>query len=86
MRYVIDAEPGSTLVYGFKADVTAEQVRKSIAEGTIESYLQYIPVKKGDVFFIETGTVHAIGAGCLVYVRSILNKLARVAVGQPLSP
>lgn len=66
MWYVLDASPGAKLVYGFYRDMTRSQLRKSIEDGTVEKYLQKIPVRKGDVFFIEAGTVHAIGAGALV--------------------
>ncbi len=66
MWYVVDAEPGARLVYGFRYRMTREQVRKSIADGSIEKHLQYVPVHKGDVFFIQSGTVHAIGGGILI--------------------
>lgn len=66
MWYVIDAEPGSRLVYGFKESVTTEQVSAGAADGSIENLLQYVDVHKGDVFFIEPGTVHAIGRGILL--------------------
>ena len=66
MWYVIDADKGAKLVYGFKTKVTKDQIRNSIDDGSIEKYLQYVPVHKGDVFFIKSGTVHAIGAGILL--------------------
>lgn len=64
--YVVDADAGARLVYGFKTAVTREQIRTSIEDGSIEKYLQYVSVHKGDVFFIEAGTVHAIGGGILL--------------------
>lgn len=66
MWYVLDAEKDATLVHGFKHDVTEEMVRKSIEEGNIEKYLNKVNVKKDDLFYIEAGTVHAIGAGSLI--------------------
>ncbi len=66
MWYVLDAEPGAELIYGFSHDVTAAQLRESLAEGKLLSHLQKIPVKKNDVFFIRPGTVHAIGKGVLI--------------------
>ncbi len=66
MWYVLDAKKDAQLVYGFAMDVTAEQVRESVADGTVEKYLQKIPVKRDDVFFIPSGTVHAIGRGVLL--------------------
>lgn len=66
MWYVLDAEENTKLVYGFSRDVTEEKLRKSLQNGTVEKYLQKIPVQKDDVFFVEAGTVHAIGAGALI--------------------
>ena len=64
--YVLEAEPGASLVYGFSQDVTEEQVRQGIADGTIQKYLQKVPVKRNDVFFVQAGTVHAIGQGIVI--------------------
>lgn len=66
MWYVLDAAKDSSLVYGFSQDMEREQLKKSIEDGTIGEYLQKIPVHKNDTFYIEAGTVHAIGAGCLM--------------------
>lgn len=66
MWYVLDASKEASLVYGFRTDVDKGTVRNSIEDGTIEKYLQKVPVKKDDVFFIESGTVHAVGAGSLI--------------------
>lgn len=66
MWYVLDAKPGAKLIHGFSHDVTAEQLKRSIADGSILKHMQKIEVHKGDVFFITPGTVHAIGAGVLV--------------------
>ena len=64
--YVLDAEPGAKLVYGFAHDVTREQVLESLRTGTLTNYLQQVPVHKNDVFFVKAGTVHGIGGGVLV--------------------
>lgn len=66
MWYVLNACPGATLVYGFREDMKPEDVRAAVRDGNIEKYLNYIPVHKDDIFFIEPGTVHAVGAGCLI--------------------
>ncbi len=66
MWYVLDASNDAKLVYGFQRDIEKEVLRKSIEDGTVEKYLQKVPIKKDDVFYIEAGTVHAIGAGALV--------------------
>lgn len=66
MWYVVEASKDAQLIYGFLHDMKKENVRESLKNKTIEKYLQKIPVKKGDVFFIPAGQVHAIGAGCLI--------------------
>lgn len=66
MWYVLDAAADACLYIGFKRDVTEEEVRRRIADDTLTEVLNRIPVKKGDTYFLEAGTVHAIGAGCLV--------------------
>ena len=66
MWYVLAAKKNAELVYGFNQDVNETLVRKAVYEGNIGSLLNHVPVHKDDLFFIEAGTVHAIGAGCLV--------------------
>ena len=66
MWYVIDSLPGSGLYAGFKRDVTRDEVEAAVKDGTITELLNFVPTKKGDVFFIPAGTVHAIGAGNLI--------------------
>lgn len=66
MWYVLDAAKDAKLVYGLHHNVGKEQLRKSIEDGTVEKYLQKVPIKKDDLFYIEAGTIHAIGAGALV--------------------
>lgn len=66
MWYVLDAAKDARLIYGFYHDVKKEALRKSLEDGTVEKYLQKVSVKKDDVFYIEAGTVHGIGAGTLI--------------------
>ena len=66
MWYVLEAKEGARLVWGFEHKVTKEILEKDIAEGTLQNDLHYVPVHKGDVFLIESGTVHAIGEGILL--------------------
>ncbi len=66
MWYVLDAKKDAKLVYGLYHDVSRRQLQKSIEDGTVEKYLQKVPVKKNDLFYIEAGTIHAIGAGVLI--------------------
>lgn len=64
--YVLDAAEDTRLVYGLNRDVTEAALRAAIDRGDLKKYLQTVPVKKDDLFFIEPGTIHAIGAGALV--------------------
>lgn len=66
MWYVLDAERDASLIYGLNRPVNAGQIRRAIADGTLGKYLQRVSIRKGDLFFIEPGTIHAIGAGALV--------------------
>lgn len=66
MWYVVDAARDASLIYGLKQSMSKEQVRSAIEDGSIEQYLNRVPVNKGDVFFVEAGTIHGIGAGTLV--------------------
>ena len=64
--YVLAAKRDSELVYGFRKDMSREQVKTAIREKRIEEDLNHIPVHKNEVFFVEAGTVHAVGAGVLL--------------------
>lgn len=64
--YVLSAEPGATLYYGFNREITKDEYRKRIADNTITEVLNSVEAKEGDVFFIEPGTVHAIGKGLMI--------------------
>lgn len=66
MWYVLSSKKDSQIVYGFNSDMNKEMIRKSICDGTISKSLNYVPIKKDNVFFIEPGLVHAIGAGALI--------------------
>lgn len=66
MWYILDCEEHAKLIYGLKEDVTREQFETAIRENTVLSLCNEVEVKKGDVFFIEAGTLHAIGKGILL--------------------
>lgn len=66
MWYVLDAEPGAELIVGFKNETTTEEYLHALEHGSIVSLLQSYSVQRGDVFFLETGTVHAIGKGTVI--------------------
>lgn len=66
MWYVLEADKDAELIYGFYSDMDSVAVRQSLANGTIEKYLQKVKVQQDDVFYIPAGTVHGIGAGNLI--------------------
>lgn len=66
MWYIVDCEEGAQLIYGFKTEITKEEFEKRICDNTLDEVMNYVPVKKGDVFFIAAGTLHAIGKGILI--------------------
>ena len=63
--YVIDAQPGAEIIYGHNAQ-TKEELTTMIQEGRWEDLLTRVPVKKGDFFFVPSGTIHAIGKGIMI--------------------
>lgn len=66
MWYIVDCEPGASLLYGFKEKISKEEFERRIADNTLLEVCNRVPVKKGDVFFIDSGTLHAIGKGILI--------------------
>lgn len=66
MWYVVDATPDAFLIHGFAHDVNENMLRKSVQDGDLEKHLNRVSVHKGDVFFTPAGTIHGIGAGCLI--------------------
>lgn len=66
MWYVLDASKDAHLIYGLKQTIDKDTFHKALEIGTVDKYLQKVPIYKGDVFFIPSGMIHAIGAGALV--------------------
>ncbi len=66
MWYVMQADENARLIVGFKEDSSREDYLQHLESNSILSLLKEIPVKKGDVFLLETGTIHAIGAGIVI--------------------
>ena len=64
--YILDCEKDSELIYGFKEDISSEEFRQSIENDTVLDKVNHVKVKKGDFFFIDSGTLHAIGKGILL--------------------
>ncbi len=66
MWYVVDCDDDAKLIYGFNQDITQGEFLERINNNNLSPVCNYVPVKKGDVFFIEAGTMHAIGKGILI--------------------
>lgn len=66
MWYIVDCDEGASLLYGFKKEISKDEFAERILNNTLLEVTNSVPVKKGDVFFIEAGTLHAIGKGILI--------------------
>lgn len=66
MWYVVNCDEGAELIYGFKEDISKEEFETRIKNNTLTDVCNFVPVHKGDVFFIAAGTLHSIGEGILI--------------------
>ncbi len=66
MWYIVEADEGAGIYLGFKKDVTTEEFEESIRTNSLTDLLNFYEVKAGECYFIPSGTIHAIGAGCLI--------------------
>ncbi len=66
MWYVVDCDEDAKLIYGFNQDISQGEFLERINNNNLAPVCNFVPVKKGDVFFIEAGTMHAIGKGILI--------------------
>jgi mannose-6-phosphate isomerase len=64
--YALDARPGAQVALGIRPGVTVEQVRAAVADTSLESLLEMVPVQKGDMILVAAGTVHAMGPGVVI--------------------
>lgn len=67
MWYVVDAEDGAGLYMGLERECEKDEFARAVADGTVEELLSFKTVKPGDVYFIPSGTIHAIGAGVVIF-------------------
>lgn len=66
MWYVMQADDGAEIIVGFKENATQDEYLESLGKKKITSLLNEVEVHEGEVFFLETGTVHSIGAGIVI--------------------
>ncbi|HEX4155404.1 MAG TPA: type I phosphomannose isomerase catalytic subunit [Acidobacteriaceae bacterium] len=64
--YVLSAEPGAEIALGLREELSPAEMEEAIHAGTLESKLRYVPVKTGDMVFVEAGTIHAMGPGVVM--------------------
>ena len=66
MWYIVEAEEGAGIYLGFKQAVTQEEYEAAVKNHTLTDLLNFFEVKAGECYFIPSGTIHAIGKGCLI--------------------
>jgi mannose-6-phosphate isomerase len=64
--YALDAADGASVALGLKPGTTHDQVRAAIENSTLEQYLEWLPVQKNDMIYVDAGTVHAIAPGAVL--------------------
>ncbi|HKI56209.1 MAG TPA: type I phosphomannose isomerase catalytic subunit [Trueperaceae bacterium] len=65
--YVLEASEGADVLWGFRDDVDRDTVRAAVTDGSLPELMNRVPVRAGDVIYNPAGTVHAIGAGVLLF-------------------
>ena len=77
--YVLEAKPGAQLIYGISREITREQFGEDIQKGCVLDDVNAVKVKAGDVVFIPSGMIHAIGEGIfLAEVQQSSNTTFRI--------
>jgi mannose-6-phosphate isomerase len=66
MWYIMQADENAKILVGFKQNSSKTEYLQALQNNKILDLLEHIPVSKGDVFMLETGTVHAIGSGIVL--------------------
>jgi mannose-6-phosphate isomerase len=64
--YILSATPDARVAVGLKRNLTPQELRAAISDGSIAGLTQWRPVAKGDIIFVPAGTIHAIGAGIVL--------------------
>ncbi|MFD3158595.1 type I phosphomannose isomerase catalytic subunit [Haloimpatiens sp. FM7330] len=64
--YVVESFEGGNLIVGTKEGCTKEQFKAAIEKGELDEHMNRIPVKKGDVYLVKSGLIHAIGEGVII--------------------
>ncbi|MEM7262948.1 MAG: type I phosphomannose isomerase catalytic subunit [Planctomycetota bacterium] len=72
---ILDAEPGAEIIHGWADGVDGEEGTRALESaqgGRLPSELEHslfrwVPVQRGDVVYVPAGTVHALGAGVMLF-------------------
>lgn len=64
--YIVHADPGAQIIYGWNKQLTREQVADAVRNDTIKDDLAFTVVRPGDVVPVPAGTVHALGSGIVI--------------------
>ena len=67
MWYVVEADEGAGLYMGLERECGADEFAAAVSDGSVEKLLSFKEVKRGDVYFIPSGTIHAIGEGVVIF-------------------
>ncbi len=66
MWHVLAADPGATIALGLKHEVSRDELKAAICDGSIVDLMEWVPVQAGDTLFAPAGTIHAIGHGIVL--------------------
>lgn len=64
--YVLEAFEGASLIVGTKGNCTKNQLEEALKSGKLDKYMNKISIKKGDVYLVRSGLIHAIGGGAII--------------------
>ena len=67
MWIIVEAEEGAGIYLGLKSEMTKDEFSDAIEREKLTDMLRFVPVKRGESYLIPSGTLHAIGRGCLIY-------------------
>jgi mannose-6-phosphate isomerase len=67
MWHILEAEPGAAIAMGFREPISRERLLEATRTGEVEHLVNWIPVKAGETYYIPAHTVHAIGAGIVLF-------------------
>jgi mannose-6-phosphate isomerase len=65
--HILEADEGATIVLGWNRDTSRAEYLARVQDGTLDALLRRVPAKAGDTFYLPAGTMHAIGAGIVLF-------------------